>query len=45
MDAIVVLISVIVTMSWFIEKTELFTGIIVMLTMLGDLIFLMGNNL
>jgi len=45
MNAVVVLISTIVAMSYLIEKPCGFTVTVVLLTMMGDLIFLMGTNL
>jgi len=42
-DAFVVLISTITALSWFVEKQDLFRAIVVLLTILGDLIFLIGK--
>jgi len=43
MNAVVVLISAIVAMSYLIERPCGFTVTVTLLTMMGDLVFLMGN--
>jgi hypothetical protein len=45
MNAVVVLISVIVAITYLIERPCGFTVTVALLTMMGDLIFLMGTNL
>jgi len=42
-DSIMVLLSILVALSYVIERPSFFTMLVAFLTGMGDLVFLMGN--